>query len=96
MTHGTWQIAYQDFMQERVKVRILYCKKNKNEVFFFVSCTWEPEYINEHGSASKFPSTGHGSQVRVNYKQLQYIKVPEYGLKFPSTGQGSRVRILEK
>jgi hypothetical protein len=39
---------------------------------------------------------GLSSQVWVNYKQLQYIKVPEYGLKFPSTGQGSQVRILEK
>ena len=50
--------------------------------------------VPEYGS--RFPSTGLSSQVRVNYKQLQYIKVPEYGLKFPSTDQGSQVQILEK
>ena len=38
----------------------------------------------------KFPSTGLSSQVRVNYKQLQYIKVPEYGLKFHSGRYGHK------
>ena len=61
--------------------------------FFFVSRTGEPEYINEYESASKFPSTGQGSQVRVNYQQLQHIKVSEYGSKFLSMGQDSRVRV---
>jgi hypothetical protein len=70
-----------------LKVRIFYCKKPKKYSVFFVTCTREPEYINDYGSNSKFPSTGLSSQVWVIYKQLQYIKVPEYGLKFPSTGQ---------
>ena len=34
---------------------------------------------------SRFPSTGSGSQVRVQYKENQYIEVPEYGSRFPST-----------
>jgi hypothetical protein len=85
-----------------LKVRIFYCKKPKNAVFFCLpySGTWVHKRVRvklkvpEYGS--RFPSTGLSSQVRINYKQLQYIKVPEYGLKFPSTGQGSQVRILEK
>ena len=32
-----------------LEVRILYCKKTKNEFVFFVSRTQEPEYINEYG-----------------------------------------------
>ena len=56
-------------------------------------CTRKPQYINEYGSNSKFPSTGPGSRVRV--------QVPEYGssinnystCRFPSTDPGSRVRV---
>ena len=48
----------------------------------------DPYYINEYGSNSKFPSTGPGSRVQVNYKQIQYIQVPEYGSRFPSMDYG--------
>ena len=56
-----------------LKFIIFYCKKPKNGSVFFVSRTWETEYINEY----VFPSMGPGSQVRV--------QVPEYGSRFPST-----------
>ena len=40
------------FLLRILKIRIFYCKKTKYVMFFFVSCTREPEYINEYGSAS--------------------------------------------
>ena len=75
---------------------IFCCKKPKMRWFFFVSCTREPEYINECGSNSKFPSTGPSSRVR--------FKVPKYGSptrdlfrsRFLRTGPGSQKRILER
>ena len=48
-----------------LKFRIFYCEKNKKYSVFFDSRTQEPEYINEHGSNSKFPSTGQGSRVQL-------------------------------
>ena len=41
---------------------------------FFVSCTWQFEYINEYGSNSKFPSTGPGSRVRILTKITKIFK----------------------
>ena len=37
-----------------------------------------PEYINEYGSNSKFPSTGPGFRV--------WVQVPDYGSRFLSMG----------
>ena len=70
------------------KLEYFIVKKLDMKWGFFVYRTQKSEYINEYGSASKFPSMGQGSWVRVNYKQLQFIQVPEYGSIFPSTGQG--------
>ena len=86
MTQGTWQIDQLWYTASILRFRNFYWKKPKNWVVFFpffcllYSAIWihkRVQEVPEYGS--RFPSTGPSSRVRVQYKQNQYIEVPEYG-----------------
>ena len=100
MTHEIWQSskASVDSVEIRFKTFIKKYKIWGIYVLYSGSLVHKQVRVNfkvpEYGS--RFPSSGLSSQVRVNYKQLQYIQVPEYRSWFPSMGQGSWVRIFDK
>ena len=85
MIHEKWQSAYFNFCSRILKIKMT----SLTVIFFAIS----PIFFKVPECRTRFPSTGPSFRVKVNCKQLQYIRVLEYRSRFPSTGPGSQVQV---